>query len=132
MNKGALFGGVILIGYLAFEVYTINQARYQMEGPYIFGQFVSANYAYTTCRSPNELQSERFARNFTAIRARAVRELSQAHPDANDQDIHRMLEERAAQSTLTAGDIIRGKGCDDIEVWKLLRRFDNYTELNIG
>lgn len=126
-----MFGGLVLVGYLAFEVYTINQARYQMEGSYIFSQFVTAARANDVCRHSKSLQHEQFLQNLQSIRQRAIRELSLANADANAQEIEQMISEQVINSQRNADEVINTKGCDDIEAWKLLRRFDNYAKMTL-
>lgn len=132
MNKGGLLAAVIVVGYLGFEVYTVQKARHRMEAPYIFSQFVVANSAVVTCRQAKGAQYEKFLANFERVRARAIKELGEAHPDADAQDIDRMLRKRVRDNELAASNLINEKGCDDIEVWKKLRQFENFAKLNLG
>lgn len=132
MNKGGILAILAVIAYLGFELHTINQARYRMEKPYIFNQFVSANRAFVVCRKPEGEQYEKFQRNFELMRERTLQELGKLHPDASEEAVREMISERINDNEQIADALIDTRGCSDTEVWKLLRRFEIFARKNLG
>lgn len=130
MNKGGLLAAIIVVGYIGFELYTVQKARYRMEAPYIFNQYVEANVAVVTCRQAKGQQYEKFLDNFERVRGRAIKELGAEAADASG--IEQSLLKRVRDTERATNAVIDEKGCDDIEVWKMLRRFENFAKYNLG
>lgn len=131
MNKGGFLAILAIIGYIGFELHTVNKARYRMEKPYVFDQFVSAHRAYTACRKPQDEAYQKFERNFALMRSRTLVALANVSADAS-VDVTQMLSERIAEKERVVDVLVASKGCADVEVWKLLRRFDIYAGKNLG
>ena len=132
MTKGSILAIVVVAGYIGFELFTFHKARYRMEAPYVFNQFVAAHRAYTSCKTPEGQQYNRFVRNMGIVQQRAVGKLSEQHPQASTDDIEQLVKVRTDEQYQIVDTLVSDSGCSDIEVWKLLKRFDNYARLNLG
>lgn len=132
MGKGGVLAIIVVAGYIGFELFTFHKARYRMEAPYVFNQFVAAHRAFTSCKTPEGQQYERFVRNMGIVQRNATGKLSEQHPQASPQEIAQMVEQRTGEQYQMVDSLVSDSGCSDIEVWKLLKRFDNYARLNLG
>ena len=132
MNKGTILAIIVLAGYIGFEVYAINKVSYRMEGLYIFDQYVSAQRAFSVCNKPEGKKYEKFLRNLAAVRRRALKELAEEQPEVSADEIQHLAALRETENQNKVDTIINAKGCEDKEVWTLLKRFEIYAKLNVG
>ncbi len=130
MKPGAIAFILILILYSAFEVYAVHRTAYRMEPAFIFAQHAGALTAVEICGIDKSDQMARFDRNlaYAKQRARDARLEDGAGGAGDDVGAAVMALATAAADEVDA--LIAEKGCDDIEVWKLARRFDLLAKVN--
>lgn len=131
MNQGTILAIIVLIAYLAFEVFAISRVSYRTEPLYIFGQFVAVDRAMALCGEPDSQMRSRFTRNRASVRQRAERELVDRNPDESPDTIDRLLAETIQKHEAEVDALVEELGCNDIELFKLKRGYENRAGLNL-
>ena len=132
MSKGPLIAVLVVLGYIGFEAYSVHRVGYRMEAPYIFDQFVSAYRAASVCRTPEAEQQQKFLRNLSSVTKRAEKAWAKTQTGASPDAVERTAATRRKAAEEEVDALIETRGCEDMEVWKLLRRFEIYAKLNLG
>ncbi|MEE4330570.1 MAG: hypothetical protein V2J10_06860 [Wenzhouxiangella sp.] len=131
MNQGTILAIIVVVAYLAFEVFAISKVSYRTEPLYIFGRFVAVDRAMALCGAPDSQMRSRFSRNRASVRQRAERELVEGNPGESREVIDRLLAERIQQHESEVDALVEALGCDDIEIFKLKRGYENRARLNL-
>ena len=131
MKPGTLLFILILFGYFAFEAWAVSRVGYRMEPLYIFERFVAADLAMARCGQPDSAMQSDFVRNRASVRQRAERELLKQHPAETPETIDRQLSEVIQSQETEVGALIDELGCDDIEIFKLTKGYENRARLNL-
>lgn len=127
MKPGAIVVIVIAVAYTGFELYAVSRNGYRMQPEFIFSQHVGAAHAVELCRADKSGQRAQFDRNFAYARQRAREALAD---DAANGDVDAALTALIAATRNEVEAMIAERGCDDIEAWKLVRRFDLLAKAN--
>ncbi len=128
--KPVLMIGVVL-GYVGFEVSAIRRAQHLFEPLHTLDEFASMHHASQACGDADPDRLERFARNFTAVRRRAERDLAQARPDRSPQEIAQQVSQREAARARRVEDLVRTGGCGDPEIRTYLQLHRQRARLRI-
>ena len=131
MKMGPVLAVLVLAGYIGFEFWAMSRVAYRMEAPYIVASQVEAQHAMALCGSPDAEQSADFRHNLASVTRRAQRELAETYPQDAAAAIDERIGERTRTSIASVDTLVAEKGCDDIEVWKLHRRYENFARLNL-
>lgn len=119
MKPGALFFLLFLVVYMGFEIYAVEKTRYRMQPDHIYLEHVRAAHAAKACNKDVSEWEPKFLRNFEYAKQRA---------EAAQAEIDDPLAPSLALQVLAAeggvDNMIASNGCDDIELWKLLRRYE--------
>ncbi|MEL6951666.1 MAG: hypothetical protein AAGM16_16295, partial [Pseudomonadota bacterium] len=91
------------------------------------GQHVGAEHAVSVCGMDKSENTKRFERNVAYARERARDALLETVTEA---EAGAALAEVESEARVKVDAVISEKGCDDIEVWKLSRRFDLLARQN--
>ena len=132
MRIGPALAVIVVAGYVGFELHALDRLGYRMEAAHIVEQNAAAGRAFNLCGDAASESAPDFWRNLEAVSGRARRELADDHPQATPARIQEMIHERMRSGEALADGVVAEKGCKDIEVWKLLRRFDNFARLNVS
>ncbi len=132
MRLGPVLAVVFVAGYIGLELYFVQKLGYRMEPLYIHNEFVSANYAVERCASRAAEERERFLRNFSVVASRAGEALAQESPEKSAQDIALALAQRRAAREREIDALIEAKGCDDMDLWRLVKLHEARARLNLG
>jgi len=131
MKPGMLLFIFIVVGYFAFEIYAVSKVSYRTEPVYIFERFVAVDRAMNRCgQSGNDTKVD-FDRNLAAVQRRAELELLEQNPSKSVNDIQAFLTQTERQQQAEVDTLIDELGCDDIELFKLVRGYANRARLNI-
>ncbi len=130
MKPGAIAFILIIILYSAFEVYAVYRTGYRMEPEFIYAQHVGAAHAVEACGVDKSDQMARFERNFAYAKQRARDALLEDEATPANGDVDAAVAALAVAARDEVDALISEKGCDDIEVWKLARRFDLLVKVN--
>ncbi|MFN2288751.1 MAG: hypothetical protein ABR578_10520 [Chromatocurvus sp.] len=129
-GTGLLFGFFVL-GYIAFEAYGVHTQRHLMEPGYIHAQYAAAEQATTRCGEAKPAAQQQFAHNLAVMERRAIGELldSDAFSDrsAAATEVARRAEERRARIDTLADNA----GCDDRQLWKLMKTYEQRARLKL-
>lgn len=130
MKPGAIAFILIIVLYSGLEVWAVHRIGYRMEPDFIFLQHIRAAHAVEVCGIDKSDSMARFERNFGYAKQRARDALldDEANSATGDVDAAVLALADAAREEVDA--LISEKGCDDIEVWKLARRFDLLVKAN--
>lgn len=130
MKPGVIAFILIIILYSGFEVWAVHRIGYRMEPDFIYAQHIRAAHAVEACGIDKSGSMARFERNFAYAEQRARDALlaDEAGPGASDVDAAVVALADAARDEVDT--LISENGCDDIEVWKLARRFDLLVKAN--
>ena len=131
MKPGTFLIILILLAYFGFEIFAISRVSYRMEPMYIFERFVAADRAMTRCGQPGSAMRSNFARNRASVRQRAKRELLKQNPAETAETIDRQLSEVIQSQETEVNALIDKLGCDDIEIFKLIKGYENRARLNL-
>ena len=130
MKPAAFVVILIAIAYTGFELYAVSRNGYRMEPAFIYSQHVGAAYAVEVCGADKSEQQARFDRNlaYATRRAREALLLGDEPLSASGADAAMAGLSDAARGEVDA--LVAEHGCDHIEVWRLLRRFDLLAKAN--
>lgn len=131
MKQGPILALLIVAAYLGFEIFAVTKVAYRLEPVYIFERFVAMDRAMSRCGDPAPDVQSRFTGNRDSVRQRAELELREQNPEETPQAIDRRLAEIVHSQEATVDALIDQLGCDDIEVFKLTRGYENRARLNI-
>ncbi|MEM1080376.1 MAG: hypothetical protein AAGH65_02230 [Pseudomonadota bacterium] len=131
MNAGTVLFLLIVVAYLGFEVWAVSKVGYRMEPVYIFERFVAVDRAMTRCGQPDAAMKTDFDRNRASVRQRAERELAEQGGDTNPAMIHQTLTDALRAQEAEVDALIDAVGCDDIELFKLMKGYENRARLNL-
>ncbi|MEL7537040.1 MAG: hypothetical protein AAFM91_08305 [Pseudomonadota bacterium] len=131
MNFGGIAFVVIIVAFIGFEMHAASRNSYRMEPEHVFGQFASADRAVSECKTPQLDRLAKFKRNYGYARNRAYAALAAKNPEASPQEVDDMVTVAQQVVHREVDALIAEKGCEDIEVWKLLKRFENLARLNL-
>ena len=132
VKLGPILAVVFVAGYIGLELYFVQKLGYRMEPLYIHNEFVSANHAVERCGSPAAEERERFLRNFSIVADRASEALEQESPETSAQGIALALTQRRAEREREIDALIEAKGCEDMELWRLVKLHEARARLNLG
>ena len=128
MKSGALLFVLFFGAFVGFELYAAKRNSYRMEPEFIFGLHVGAARAVTACDADKSSRRQRFERNFLYARDRALAELAESASATTDVDAQLAEQITAVQTDVDA--LLAEHGCDHIEAWKLLKRYDMLARQN--
>ncbi len=131
MKVGPILAVLVVAGYIGFEMFAVSRNSYRMEPEHIFGQFVGAAHAVSRCGAPDDAQFDTFQRNRASARARARSALAKADPAAVPAALDAELTDLITAAEADVDATIADLGCDDIELWRWQRRFENLARLNL-
>ena len=131
MKQGPILAVLVVAAYLGFEIFAVTKVAYRVEPVYIFERFVAMDRAMSRCGKPAPDVQSRFTRNRRSVRQRAELELGEENPEKTPQAIERMLAETVQSQEERVDALIDQLGCDDIEIFKLTRSYENRARLNI-
>ena len=132
MKAGPILAIIILLGYVGFELYTLSRLGYRMEPLYIFERFAAVEHAMERCGEADADLQNRFTRNRATVQSRARRELVEQNPEQSPEMIDRLMAEIIQSQEAEVDALIAELGCDDIEIFKLTRGYENRARLNLG
>ena len=127
MKSGTPIFILIVIAYVGFEVWAVSKSSYRLERDFIYGQHVGAAYAVSVCSIDKSENGARFERNVAYAKQRARDPLLET---SSEDEVAAALAKVEADARAEVDAIVAEKGCDDIEVWKLSRRFDLLARQN--
>lgn len=130
MKPGAIAFILIVILYAAFEVYAVHRTGYRMAPEFIYVQHVGAAHAIEACGVDKSVQMARFERNVAYAKRRARDALLADEAASAGRGVDAAVKALADAARDEVDALIAEKGCDDIEVWKLARRFDLLAKTN--
>ncbi len=131
MNAGPWLAAAAIVGFFGFEMYAASRNSYRVEPGHIFGEFSGAARGQSLCGAADDEQLAKFANNYAWTRKRATDALIEQHPDKSRDEIDTMILEQQNLVYVDVDTLIEEKGCKHIEAWKLLKRFDNMSRLNL-
>jgi hypothetical protein len=115
---------LIVVGYVGFELYGLHRAKERMDPVTILDKFYLADRATSRCGEPEGDDLKRFQRNLGLAESRATRALDERNPDASGDEIAEMLDARREARVQEVDAIIQARGCDDRDIYILLRQFE--------
>lgn len=121
MKIGQTLFIILAVGYIGFEIYMVKKMKYRTEPTHIFSQHVEAAAAVDACGQLDDDRSDVFAKNFQYARGRAIVDIVPVAGE--DAETHVIEQERALRQGVAT--MIEQQGCDDMEVWKLRKRYSN-------
>jgi hypothetical protein len=122
---------LVLIAYVAFELHVLQRSKHRTEPLFIHDRYIEARQATARCGDPDAEQRADFERNLGAVSRRARADLAEQNPGLGEADVERLLDERAAEVAATVNVLVDEKGCEDIEVWKLVKRHELRARQNL-
>ena len=122
---------LIALGYVGFEASAVMRSQHRFEPLFTFDRFVSMHHASRRCGDPEPEQRARFERNLAAVTERARRDLAATHAPIAPGEVERMLTERDDARAREVDALVEAGGCDDPELWTLLKRYEQRARLNI-
>ncbi len=131
MRAGPIVAAAAIVAYLGFEMHAVGRNSYRTERDFVFQQFVGAAKAITVCGGGDENQHDRFQANSISVRRRALEHIQANNPSLDQQAQLAALAELEFSAASETQELIDRKGCDDIEVWKLQKRYQNLSRLNL-
>jgi hypothetical protein len=132
VHKGAIPAAVLITGYLAFELFTLQKAAHRMEPRYLFEQYVAAGRATELCGQPSQAQLERFEHNRRFARTRAASDLRERDGTLTDAEVDAQLETMIVETRGAVDELAAQVGCDDLQLKTLLKRFEIRARRFIG
>jgi len=123
--------GLVVSGYLGFEIYTLKRLGYRTEPLFIYDRFLESRYGAQACGDLDPERLKKFERNLAAVERRALRDLGEADAQAGEQEITAKLASRRAGVEAETAALIAREGCDSIEAFKLKKSFENRARLNL-
>jgi hypothetical protein len=130
MKPGVIAFILIIILYSGFEVYAVHRTGYRMEPEFIYTQHIRAAHAVDVCGIDKSAGQARFDRNFAYAQQRARDALLADENGEPAGGVNAAMTALAAAARDDVDALIAEKGCDDIEAWKLSRRFDLLARAN--
>lgn len=122
---------VIVLGYLAFEVHVVSRNAYRTEPVFIFGEFITASQAIRRCGPLKPVDVEQFETNYRYARWRASNAISEDRPAESPAAVEATLEAREAEGRQRVDALVADLGCEDIELRKLRKRYENFARLTL-
>ncbi len=122
---------VFVIGYFALEIVVASRNAYRMEPEFIFGEFVAASQAVTLCGTLKPAEAGRFDANFSYAKRRAIDAAGQARTTESTAAIEAFVRSQEADGRREVDGLVDRLGCEDIEVFKLRKRYENFARLNL-
>jgi hypothetical protein len=133
-GRGSVFAGaaavVVVIGYLAFELYGLHRARERMEPAQVYAQFVRARHAVSVCGVDSPARAD-FERNFEAVTRLATSDLAEREPDVTPAQLQQMLAARRRAIEHDVDALVAEHGCKDNAVWRLLKLYEVRSRLTL-
>ncbi|MEO0617485.1 MAG: hypothetical protein AAFY69_15255 [Pseudomonadota bacterium] len=127
MKPGTFAFLLFVAAYVGFEVWAVSKSSYRLERDFIYGQHVGAAYAVRVCSVDKSENEARFERNLAYAKQRAREALLETGAEVA---VATALADVESEARAEVDAIVAEKGCDDIEVWKLSRRFDLLARQN--
>lgn len=124
MKPGALIAGVVVVGYIAFEVYALYHNRDRADPVNIYDQFITARHAVARCGDPPADQLDRFSENLHAVTIRATRTLKERNPQASSDEIDDMVAAISEQRAQEIDALVAAQGCSAPQIKTNLKRFE--------
>lgn len=131
MNAGPWLAAAAVVGFFGFEMYAASRNSYRIEPTHIFGQFAGASRGNTLCGAAGDEQLAKFSNNYAWTRKRATDALAEQFPDKSADQIDAMIAAQQDAVYMEVDALVDEKSCKDIEAWKLVKRFDNMSRLNL-
>jgi hypothetical protein len=131
MKAGNLLFIAIVVGYLAFEVYVVGRNSYRTEPAYIFGEYVKAARAVESCGPLKAVDSSRFDNNYRYSKRKAVLAFIEGENAMEEAAALQTVTEQEATGRREVDALVGELGCDDIELFKLRKRYENLTRPNL-
>lgn len=130
MNAGSILFVAAAVGYIGFEIYAVTRNSYRTEPEYIFTTFATAARAVEACGALEPGHSERFAANYAYVQQRAANALKDGQGEPAEGAVT-SVDELGRSAAREVDELLREKGCEDMEVWKLRKRYENLARLNL-
>lgn len=131
MKAGTIPFVLLALGYFGLEMYVAGRNAYRMEPEHIFGEYATSSRAVGRCGPLKAVEADKFEANYRYARRRAVGAVAERDASAAPAAVEGVVrdQETAAQRSVDA--LIDERGCEDIEVFKLRKRYENLTRLNL-
>jgi len=130
-SAAAVLAGLIVVGYIGFELYTLKHLSYRTEPLFIYERFIKDRHGAVACGDVDPGQLARFDRNLASIERRARRDLAETEGLSKDEAIDAALAGRRSDAEAEAAALIAPEGCDGIEAFKLKKGFENLARKNL-
>lgn len=131
MKASAIPFILIVVAYFGLEVYVASRNAYRMEPEFIFGQFVGASQAVGRCGPLKAVESAKFDANYRYARRRAASAIAEERASDAPAVIEGIVREQGTAGQREVDALTDELGCDDIELFKLRKRYENLTRLNL-
>ena len=130
MKLGSVIFVLVVVGFFGMEIYAAKRNMYRTKPAYIYAQYVSAAHANSVCGSEEAVDHEKFQRNFAYTERRARDEILAEDTEPKVADAERRLREIVSTARASVDELLGEKGCDDIEAWKLKKRYAMFARQN--
>lgn len=131
MDKSTFLVVVFVIGYIAFEAYGVHTQRHLMEPGYIHAQYAAADQAMARCGEAGSGAREQFAHNLAVMERRAIGELLESGDYADEEAAAAEVAARAAERRREVDALADSAGCDDKQLWTLVKTYEQRARLNL-
>ncbi len=132
MKAGPALAILVLAAYIGFEIYALHRAGPRMEPAAILERFTSAQQATARCGEPAATVRADFERNYGHVRRNALEDAAEAAPDEPDATVTARIDAQIRAAQTSTDELIDAKGCEDMEVWRLLQLYEKRARLNLG
>jgi hypothetical protein len=132
MDRGTgLLVGLFVIGYIAFEAYGVHTQRHLMEPGYIHAQYAAAEQAMARCGEAGPGAREQFEHNLAVMERRAIGELLESGDYADEAAAAAEVAARAAERRAEVDGLVANAGCEDKQLWTLVKTYEQRARLNL-
>ncbi|HBO12658.1 MAG TPA: hypothetical protein DD491_07730 [Halieaceae bacterium] len=131
MDRGGILVGLFVIGYIAFEAYGVHTQRHLMEPGYIHAQYAAAEQAMLRCGEAGPGTRKQFDHNLAVMERRAIAELLESGDYSNEEAAAAEVAARAAERRAEVDALAESAGCEDKQLWTLVKTYEQRARLNL-
>jgi hypothetical protein len=131
MDKSTFLVVVFVIGYIAFEAYGVHTQRHLMEPGYIHAQYAAADEAMARCGKAGSGAREQFDHNLAVMERRAISALLESGDYSDETAASAEIAARAAERRAEVNALADSAGCDDRQLWTLMKTYEQRARLNL-
>lgn len=131
MDRSGILVGLFVIGYIAFEAYGVHTQRHLMEPGYIHARYAAADQAMTRCGKAGRGAREQFDHNLAVMERRAIGELLESGDYSDEAAAAAEVTARAVERRAEVDALVARAGCEDKELWTLLKTYEQRARLNL-